>query len=506
MKFAATNTPGRVVLTCLLLMGSYGAIALDPVTHPLFADAPPTMRDFLIKAETADKIVDPLSRCLAFPDFPGNHWPAGLAKADCEYSYGPSLTQSRVRALVDASAFAKLDALFAADLDRHFSEKDFSEVIHHDFDAFDASYESGRLTKRWLEKDPSSPYALDARAVYYRNMAESARGEKWMSETPPENVLRMHEFVNIAVDLYQRALKVEPRLLPAYVGLINVSRLDSREPLGEDALRAAKGIDPACRSVSSAQMVALEPRWGGSYPEMEALSKEIAPFVSRRPLLALNTIWPAADKGERLYADDKYDESVSVLEPVVLETTNSVVFEQLANSLLLAHGDRRWEALTLYVAATRYSQGQTYENKERGRLLLFRARRPAWALPSLKRAVELNPNEPVAKYLLAQAYMASDQWPQVAAQYGVSFSDPPDSHRETLAEGVTRLVRDGDETKALAQVEQLNAQYPTYAKGWLLRSWALGVFGKPGGADAMQRFMGLVDSVSSAYGSASTTQ
>ena len=46
-----------------------------------FAKAPTEIRDFLIKAEAADKIEDPLARCLAFPDLPANKWPASLASA-----------------------------------------------------------------------------------------------------------------------------------------------------------------------------------------------------------------------------------------------------------------------------------------------------------------------------------------------------------------------------------------------------------------------------------------
>ena len=44
---------------------------LDGVSEP--------WRAYLVKAREAERIEDPLQRCLAFPDLPDNSWPAGHA-------------------------------------------------------------------------------------------------------------------------------------------------------------------------------------------------------------------------------------------------------------------------------------------------------------------------------------------------------------------------------------------------------------------------------------------
>jgi hypothetical protein len=79
--------------TCLLagvLMLNDAAAADIPAipekpSADLFKDVPEPWRDYLVKARTAERISDPLQRCLTFPDLPGNKWPVGHAQAHCRY-------------------------------------------------------------------------------------------------------------------------------------------------------------------------------------------------------------------------------------------------------------------------------------------------------------------------------------------------------------------------------------------------------------------------------------
>lgn len=239
--------------------------------------------EFLSKAEAADKIKDKLQRCLAFPDVPGNRWPKGLAAAHCELEYGPRITRDRVAAMLGQGQLAELDALFAADLDKHFSQAAFSEALHGDFDAFDASDEADRQTQDWLAKAPNSAYALTARAAHLREKAQQSRGEGWASETSEAGMQGMYRNAELAIDHYQRALKIEPRMLPAYVGLIAMGDMSGRDDLVQWAVKEGNKIDPACTRMRGFQMTSLSPRWGGSEQQMQALSAEVAPDLARRP-------------------------------------------------------------------------------------------------------------------------------------------------------------------------------------------------------------------------------
>ena len=44
----------------------------------LFVGVAEPWRTYLTKAREAERIEDPLQRCLAFPDLPANHWPGTI--------------------------------------------------------------------------------------------------------------------------------------------------------------------------------------------------------------------------------------------------------------------------------------------------------------------------------------------------------------------------------------------------------------------------------------------
>lgn len=468
------------------------ALELPARLPTVFSTIPPEISEFLRQAEIAEKISDPMARCLAFPDLPGNQWPAGLAKAHCDLAYGPRITLAKATELVAHGATAELDALYAADLERHFSQENFSEVIHRDFDDFDESYAAGKFTKDWLEKAPNSAFALTARANHYRSMANDARGAEWASDTPDENMDRMREFSNLAIPLYQRALQIEPRLLPAYAGLIDIGMRDGRRSeLGEKAFQDANRIDPSCKVVTGYQMTSLEPRWGGSYPAMLKLSDELAPHVSERPLLALNTIWPIADLGDRLRSADKYDEAVKALTPIMALTSNPDPYEDLGISMLQSEKGSLWEALVYLLEASRFDEGEQYVNRRRGRLLV-EAQRPEWAEKYAKRAVELDPDDPVAHYWLGATYLGTGNWVLAEQEYRISAKDPEQRNR-SLAELASVLVKSGRLPQAREQVDLVTTEYPAFAQGWLVRYQVLTLTHSEGALDALQKFFDTAD-------------
>lgn len=475
------------------VLTSANSVAQTPADKQIpFSGASPEIREFLSKAEAADKIADPLARCLAFPDLPGNKWPQGLAKSHCDFSYGPRITLARARQLVESGRMDELDALFSADLDRHFEKENFSEVIHVDFDDFDNSYEAGSFTKLWLQKASGSPYALLARGFYYYDMAYEARGGKWSSETPAENLQRMSEFIDLAIDHYQRALKIEPRLLPAYIGLIRAGTLDSRPEIERAAILLAKKIDPACRSISHAQMDALRPRWGGSYAEMIKLSMEIEPFVAQRPLLTQNTVLPVVDMGDRLLAASEFDEAIRTIRPILALTTHPKPYDDIAKAMQSIKADNRWEALMYFLEARRFYEGESFENKSLGRLLLQIARKPEWASRYLKMSLVSSPDDAHAHYLLAASYLHMQEYELAEAEYLLALKGKA-QRRDALYELSTTYILSKQPDKALEQVLVLNKEYPAYAKGWLQKAGILGSLRKPGSQEAIEMFLEKAD-------------
>jgi tetratricopeptide (TPR) repeat protein len=466
-----------------------------PVTDTAFADAPAEMREFFRQAEAADALADPLARCLAFPDLPHQQWPAGLARAHCEYAFGPRITLAKARALLDRGALAELDALYAADLEKHFSDTAFSEVIHRDFDDFDASYDAGRFTKDWLDKAPTSAFALSARGDYYRAMAWQARGGKWAKDTPKENIARMGEFAKLALDLYEKALKVEPRLMPAYVGLISVSGMASDPARQGRAFKTATRVDPACVAVMRVTMGLLRPRWDGSYPAMQQYAETMAPFVARRPLVATHLQDALQDIGNVLWRDTKYDQAIAVLKPAALQTTSVNLYYELGWSM--ANASNAWDTMEILLEASRFDSSPDadyqFAIRSLGRLLLLTAKRPDWATRYLKEAIALKPDDSYAHYLLAASYLNGGHYAQAEPEYRIAMQDK-DRRRDSLRELALTLVSAHRPQDALVEARTLNAEYPDFAWGWSMRSQiAVELHDEAGMVEAMRRFVDVAD-------------
>jgi hypothetical protein len=78
----------RSVLCLTVTGGMSAAMAQAMPGKPVpYRDAQEGYRSFIEKAKQAEAIKNPLKRCLAYPDYPGNRWPAGLAAAYCHFAF-----------------------------------------------------------------------------------------------------------------------------------------------------------------------------------------------------------------------------------------------------------------------------------------------------------------------------------------------------------------------------------------------------------------------------------
>lgn len=432
---------------------------------PPFEHAPPALRAFLIEAKQADAIADPLQRCLAFPDAPGNKWAPGLPRAYCELLRGEVITLKTVAQLLERGKLAELEALYRRDFERHFSKRDFSEIIHRDLQQYDHGAESARLTADWVEKAPNSPFAQLFRAAHLSELASNARGGAWAKDTPPEKLRRMSEFAAQAIEAYGKAIRLEPRLLPAYMGVMYMARYDSLE-IGEAAFARAEAVDPACRYLSRERMSGLAPRWGGSQEEMAAYAKTLEPLVAARPLVALSLIVPALNLAADAEGDDKQAQLIKALEPAALVAPHPDMLDELALARYYAGADM-WQTLAYLVTAYRYDDDNFEAARARGGLLL-QAGDPAWALKAIERAAVLKPDDLYTAYLAGLAHQGLQQYAQ-AEPFLLKALAIESSHEEVLynlAEGALR-------TKQLDKADTRSAlfvrTYPASPGGWLLR-------------------------------------
>lgn len=442
-----------------------------------FKGTPAPWREYLVRARAAERVADPLQRCLAFPDLPGNRWPAGHAEAHCRYHHAKVVTLAQVDAHLQNGDVTGLERILSATLDRHFSEEAFSEEIHRFFEQFqDANSETDRITSLWLDKAPESPFALLARGAYFADAAWNARGGKGAAETPRESLREMNRLADLAVPFMQQAAKVQPRLMPAYALAINVGMLDSRADLEAWAFKAARKHDPGCVDVARRRMNSLQPRWGGSYEAMLAYANELATQSQRRPMVAMHQGAPYGDRGDRLIAEDQFtQETAEVLDFAVATGSNEGYMHDAAN-VAIARKDGAADSikgLAHLLQEARFNEGGAWADRAIGWNLL-RSAEPEWALRYLTRAEKAESGEAWVQYLLGAAFYRSKRFDQAQVHYLKAMEDEQHLQASLRELSAMWLYDAGLEPKQAAArarpfIDRLRTEYPDDGRGLVYR-------------------------------------
>jgi tetratricopeptide (TPR) repeat protein len=470
----------------LLLAASVGVPAAEPPAIPdradteVFKDVSAPWRAYLIQARAAERIADPLQRCLAFPDIPGNHWPAGHAAGHCRLHFAyKAISLAEIAAMIDGGKVAELEGLMDAGLQRHFSEQDFNEDIDNAFDVFVASPESDRVTAKWLELSPDSAYAHLSRAVFLTNSGWQARGGKYASETPRASMRRMSELMGQAIPYFEKAIDLDPKLMPAYAMLINAAMADSRADVESSAFERARKVDPACSALAQARMRALEPRWGGSYEQMLAYANELKEYVSRRPQLAVHIADPFADKGDRLIGDDQYTKStLEVLDAAVAIGSGEGALHDAADAAAnLSDGKPDYEKAVAYLLQeSRFGTINAWAARKIAWHILDAE--PEWSLKYSLASLETEPDSGYGHYLAGAGYLNTRHFEEADHEYAIAIKDPNQRH-DSLRDVANMWLSSGfskDETarkagglRAKPYIDQLLAEYPDDGRGWLMK-------------------------------------
>ncbi|MDH5823699.1 DUF4034 domain-containing protein [Luteimonas sp. RD2P54] len=242
--------------------------------------------EYLQRAAVADKQDGWVARCLAYPDLPGNDWVPGAARARCPLLVDASPSIEELGAVLASEDGADLlDRRFAALLEAQASDPGRDESLFLAFNAFGSSDESRRLAAQWLSQKPRSPYARAAMGSHLVAAAGRSRGDRWIRDTPASNVQAMERLMRAAIRMLQSALDLEPRLGPACVDLMVAARLLGDRELRDSATGHCLSVAPLSWNVRFEQQQALDPRWGGSFAELEASVAELRPLAERNPAL-----------------------------------------------------------------------------------------------------------------------------------------------------------------------------------------------------------------------------
>ena len=251
---------------------------------------------FLDAAKRAERITDPLQRCLAYPDPPGSHWNHDVVAAYCTYRYGPKIPLAEVRQLIESGRVAELDRRFAALLHKQETQPGakgwFDRAFEMDFitDSFDVH----ELVQAWLRQAPDSAFAHAASGLVYVKMAFAARGAELVRNTPESNFESMDRLANQADGDLRRALELNPGLTPAYDGMVNVGGFSDLSCQYAYAA-AGKGLAaaPDDFAIYDTLMWLAQPKWCGSEARLQSIWTRAQSHAPTNPLLSL--IKPAGE-------------------------------------------------------------------------------------------------------------------------------------------------------------------------------------------------------------------
>jgi hypothetical protein len=157
--------------------------------------------------------------------------------------------------------------------------------------AIDAFYISSMTLEKhlnnWVEKYPTSKVALLARSNYYLGQAWKCRGNKWARETPDQNFVEMNKYLGHGIEDLEKVIKTDSTWFTAYYLLYNYCKLKPDQFDVNKIFKMACNFKKDCFSFYAFQIQTKQPRWGGSYSEMENVLNEGLSQSINNPMITL---------------------------------------------------------------------------------------------------------------------------------------------------------------------------------------------------------------------------
>jgi tetratricopeptide (TPR) repeat protein len=170
------------------------------------------------------------------------------------------------------------------------------------YDAFDAFQSVGEefegALDRWIEERPGSWNARLARANYRVSTAYRQRGTKLSRDTPRSNFKAMRTTLAAALQDLGTALRLNPRALEGYWLAMETATGYGDRQGAMLALERALRVSPLSFFSRARALMALTPRWAGSYPIMETIAAVPDSLLAQNPDLGLLRGFVAMEKGE----------------------------------------------------------------------------------------------------------------------------------------------------------------------------------------------------------------
>jgi tetratricopeptide (TPR) repeat protein len=232
--------------------------------------------------DRAETIADPVQRCREYPPLPHIAWPQPLVEALCRDNQTPIMKVQELKDGIDRGEWQALHDRYAGYLQRHHSGEDPELLVYRVFflRSWKDHEEMDDYTGRWVAAVPDDPFANAERGAALTTMAWNARGDEGT-----EAQVRAH--AERAETHLRKAIAEEPRLLTAYLYLIDAHVLQGRRDAIPETVQAALRQSPTSFYIRDAAAQYLHGRWGGSPQGLYGMALGAEPHVGRNPRLAL---------------------------------------------------------------------------------------------------------------------------------------------------------------------------------------------------------------------------
>ncbi|MDY6793479.1 MAG: tetratricopeptide repeat protein [Thermodesulfobacteriota bacterium] len=147
----------------------------------------------------------------------------------------------------------------------------------------DSLYEA--LFVKWINNSPDKYQPYLALANYYCAKGWESRGYKFKKETSKEQFEGMRFYFSKAEENLKIALKINPDLMVGYNLLINIYNATGNDAAEDETIENATALFPHSFLVRYVGAWAKQPRWGGSYKDMEDIAKQAEKYSAINPEL-----------------------------------------------------------------------------------------------------------------------------------------------------------------------------------------------------------------------------
>lgn len=422
--------------------------------------------EFLVAAQNAEDIKDPLQRCLKFPDPPGSHWNHAAVVAYCKYRNQPLITFAQAKQLIESGHAAKLDQMLAQALHAQQTDPDaagrLDRIYEQDFD--NGSFDIRPTLDAWKRQSPNSAFAFAASGVAYAEMAFKARGAGWMTETPASNVESMDRIAGEADTDLQRALKLDSKVTPVYRAMIMLGGIDLGGTYASVAARRGLAIAPDDLDIYEQLLWLRGPKWYGSLDAMTAVAHAAREHAGANALLYMLP----QDQGWYLVKNCECSDAKQ------LAGYRAVADHLVGYGDLEDIADAAKDANDPATAAIYYSEALRFnpelQDDRINRVFdLIGFHYGDWALAEGNRVVAASPEDEYAFHARGAAYLNMGDFQHAQRDFAAAVKlDPKDDWGLWRLGGTYTL--EGQWDKAWAISNTLIDEYPKYAEGWLLRA------------------------------------